>query len=533
MEKRANNHDRNVKRAVNAAASDSENALPLSPQFISRGDLAQPIAYSVLNESGSPLESAHRIEMKKRFAQDFSQVHVHTDEKAAQSERLMNARVYAVENNIAFATAQYTSQMREGLRSVMYRLTRSIQARDSDDRLGSLRVGMVYDEFEEEADRVAEHVMHTLEPGLQNQLDAENKNLMQTKLSVQRRISNAVDGAGTSPVVPEVFNSPGQPLDTSTRAFMESRFGVDFGFVRTHSDGKAIQACRHLNAEAFTFHHDIYFGAGRSPGNDKLTAHELTHVIQQTSRQPAGIVTKSAKEANLGHQPNIQRKLALRPPGRGEVSAFGRAQELIDRLNTLSPAIQYRLAGQDLVYEVKNPTALTHFDTVMKGFIDRAELVPMRLITRKGYVGGGPLMADSFVSGYVDLDDLLADDVYSFQSDLLQFLTERFQVRDYARRIGTHLHPLFPKAHLAGKDAEAVQLQYLFRDPSIRFYYEETRPNDTWVNAFKSRDLGYWVFQVVHRSGREVAGGEMWIKKRDGTRATIEDFRKERAAAPR
>jgi hypothetical protein len=39
---------------------------------------------------------------------------------------------------------------------------------------------------------------------------------------------------------------------------------------------------RELGAQAFTYGSDIYFGAGKSPGNNELTAHELTHVIQQT-----------------------------------------------------------------------------------------------------------------------------------------------------------------------------------------------------------------------------------------------------------
>jgi hypothetical protein len=33
----------------------------------------------------------------------------------------------------------------------------------------------------------------------------------------------------TLPVVQEVLRSPGQPLDPATRAFMEPRFGHDFG----------------------------------------------------------------------------------------------------------------------------------------------------------------------------------------------------------------------------------------------------------------------------------------------------------------
>ena len=43
-----------------------------------------------------------------------------------------------------------------------------------------------------------------------------------------------------------------------------------------------IQMNRDVGAQAFTHGSDIYFGAGSSPTNLELTAHELTHVVQQT-----------------------------------------------------------------------------------------------------------------------------------------------------------------------------------------------------------------------------------------------------------
>jgi outer membrane protein OmpA-like peptidoglycan-associated protein len=74
----------------------------------------------------------------------------------------------------------------------------------------------------------------------------------------------------------------GSPLPTDVRAFMEPRFGTDFSQVRVHTDGAALQMNRDLSAQAFTYGQDVYFGAGKSPAKDDLTAHELTHVVQQT-----------------------------------------------------------------------------------------------------------------------------------------------------------------------------------------------------------------------------------------------------------
>ena len=74
----------------------------------------------------------------------------------------------------------------------------------------------------------------------------------------------------------------GYPLPDDVRAFMEPRFGADFSQVRVHTGSEAVQMNRDLNAQAFTHKQDVYFGAGKAPGKDALTAHELTHVVQQT-----------------------------------------------------------------------------------------------------------------------------------------------------------------------------------------------------------------------------------------------------------
>jgi Domain of unknown function (DUF4157) len=82
----------------------------------------------------------------------------------------------------------------------------------------------------------------------------------------------------------------GQPLSASTREFMESRFNHDFSQVRVHTDGQANQYARSLNAQAFTFKQDIYFGAGyfqpHTSLGKRLLAHELTHTIQQQDSLP-------------------------------------------------------------------------------------------------------------------------------------------------------------------------------------------------------------------------------------------------------
>jgi hypothetical protein len=98
--------------------------------------------------------------------------------------------------------------------------------------------------------------------------------------------SRSIEGKeNVPPIVYEVLRSPGQPLDAATRAFFEPRFGYDFSQVRVHTDAKAAESARVVNALAYTVGRDVVIGAGRysplSPAGQRLLAHELTHVIQQ------------------------------------------------------------------------------------------------------------------------------------------------------------------------------------------------------------------------------------------------------------
>ncbi len=105
------------------------------------------------------------------------------------------------------------------------------------------------------------------------------------KASLDQNESLIYPLTSTSPDTHDVLRSSGQPLDTQTRVFFESRFGYDFGDVRVHTDPKAAESVRAVNALAYTVGKNIVFGEGQyAPGKvngSKLLAHELTHVIQQ------------------------------------------------------------------------------------------------------------------------------------------------------------------------------------------------------------------------------------------------------------
>lgn len=72
---------------------------------------------------------------------------------------------------------------------------------------------------------------------------------------------------------------------SAARDFFEPRFGYDFSGVRVHTDARAAEAAKEVDARAFTVGRDVVFGKGEyAPGTSagiRLVAHELAHVIQQ------------------------------------------------------------------------------------------------------------------------------------------------------------------------------------------------------------------------------------------------------------
>jgi outer membrane protein OmpA-like peptidoglycan-associated protein len=192
-------------------------------------------------------------------------------------------------------------------------------------------------------------------------------------------------------IVHEVLRSPGQPLDGTTRAFMEPHFDQNFGrvqarsapfasiqthpmvnvsqdrfeqeadrkadavmrgpqprrsmlpmsdfsHVRVHNDTQAHEAARVVNAEAFTVGSHVVFAAGRyAPATNRgqyLLAHELTHCVQQQAT------------------PSLQRKLAVdpNPPSNAPPG---------DPAIALSPAVRFSM-----------------MDTLIQGLCDRFEVDP-------------------------------------------------------------------------------------------------------------------------------------------------------------
>ncbi|HWQ48747.1 MAG TPA: DUF4157 domain-containing protein [Methanosarcina sp.] len=120
------------------------------------------------------------------------------------------------------------------------------------------------------------------------------------------------------PDIHDVLRSSGQSLDTQTRSFFEFRLGYDFSDVRVHTDGKAAESARAVDALAYTVGKDIVFKerkyAPETVTGRQLLAHELTHVVQQSmgNNDRLCIMREQATTASTNYyQWNLQQPRSL------------------------------------------------------------------------------------------------------------------------------------------------------------------------------------------------------------------------------
>ncbi|HEU4711214.1 MAG TPA: DUF4157 domain-containing protein [Pyrinomonadaceae bacterium] len=186
-----------------------------------------------------------------------------------------------------------------------------------------LAVGPVNDSYEQEADRIADHVLQ----------GPARRPLSAPPAQIQCYTGHASDNTETAPdSVGRVLSGSGRPLDSALRQDMEQRFGHDFSRVRVHSGPAAAESARELNALAYTVDHNVVFGAGQfnpvAQAGRRLLAHELTHVVQQTggSGVAGGAGRLSAKRIQrvpMGLDDNLRERQGLPLP-------YRQAKELTD-----------------------------------------------------------------------------------------------------------------------------------------------------------------------------------------------------------
>ena len=190
-----------------------------------------------------------------------------------------------------------------------------------------LKISEPGDQYEQEADRVADEVMQMPEPSVQRQIEAEEE---EDEMVQRKATSSPAQESDVPQIVYNVLRSSGQPLDPATRTFMESRFGTNFSQVQIHTETQAAASAQAVNAKAYTVGANIVFDTGQyqphSQDGKRLIAHELTHIVQQ----------QEASKRSVSKLPAIQRIVNVSPSSAGS--------DILSQFDFMCPG-QFNLSG--------------------------------------------------------------------------------------------------------------------------------------------------------------------------------------------
>lgn len=184
----------------------------------------------------------------------------------------------------------------------------------------ALTISQPGDAAEREADAVAERLTGSgkavglwgsglfVSPAIQRKC-AECEQEEKEKKVQRKESTTASPMAGTFALKSKLDAAQGQgaALPRETRQRMEGAFGADFSGVRVHTDSQAVMLSRQLNAHAFTYGQDIFFNTGKynsqSSDGQRLLAHELTHVVQQSGSVKRQVQRETQVEVSVDNVP--------------------------------------------------------------------------------------------------------------------------------------------------------------------------------------------------------------------------------------
>jgi Domain of unknown function (DUF4157) len=123
--------DRVADQVMRMPVSVGDPAVNAAGSGVTGGFEAPPIVHDVLRSPGEPLDAATRAFMEPRFRYDFSDVRVHTDDKAAQSARAVGATAYAVGKHLTFGPGKFSPATEAGRRLLGHELAHVIQQKSN------------------------------------------------------------------------------------------------------------------------------------------------------------------------------------------------------------------------------------------------------------------------------------------------------------------------------------------------------------------------------------------------------------------
>ena len=246
-----------------------------------------------------------------------------------------------------------------------------------------LKISQPSDEYEQEADRVADQVMRMPDPSdsvvmsqstaivedridrkcaaceMKKEDDEDKKLQLSRKLSTTDK-SNLESNEDIANEINDIRSTNGFPLDASTEEFMESRLGYNLSNVRIHTEEYTARSANSVNALAYTVGNNVIFGAARYQRNtlegQRLLAHELTHVIQQNAGRVSGI---QRRPPWLSEEDPFEREAEesgrnLKRRGLGSTLSYHEAMETVLPPKLRPPSAQLRDVSEPVLESERN-----------------------------------------------------------------------------------------------------------------------------------------------------------------------------------
>lgn len=172
-------------------------------------------------------------------------------------------------------------------------LQRKCEACEEEEQVQTkLSVGPANDQYEQEADAVADKVMRMPMGTGVGSISSLASEQASTKAQQREPSSSGSPSGGKGNHLSAYVSSldgKGKPLSRAENRFFSSRFNRSFDSVRLHTDSEANHAAKDIHAKAFTYGNHVVFNRGAYESNQAksmhLLAHELTHVVQQGGGQ--------------------------------------------------------------------------------------------------------------------------------------------------------------------------------------------------------------------------------------------------------
>ena len=171
------------------------------------------------------------------------------------------------------------------------------------------------DQYEQEADAVADKVMRMESPFIQAKpipvsvVQRKCAHCKEEEKKMQRKERNTGDTSienGLENYV-DKLGGGGRSLPAEVRNFYEPRFRYDFSNVKIHTDSVAAKSAESINALAYTTGNNIVFNEGQyapqTNSGGKLLAHELMHTVQNNTSPGNKSIHRQNIDAGLAPPP--------------------------------------------------------------------------------------------------------------------------------------------------------------------------------------------------------------------------------------